>query len=253
MEKPVFIENIKADNGLYRNLAGHAVRMDRTMRRFFRQPFVQSTLVKLLPSPPKQGVYKLTLLYSDSVISAEFSPFEKPVIKTLAMVDAGPFDYIFKSWNRDQLKAIRDFSGADEALIVRNGFVTNTTEANIVFRDPAGALFTPLHYIHSGTKREYYIRNKTVTAYPIKQTQMDCYETVILVNSMLDIEDDVSVPCSEIRPPVSMAPPLNHDLFHQGHPANLCLIRLLSCCLAHPSLVPYHDPSYQNETKAQII
>jgi hypothetical protein len=36
---------------------------------------------------------------------------------------------------------------------------------------------------------------------------MDCYETVILVNSMLDIEDDVSIPCSEIRPPVSMAPP----------------------------------------------
>jgi 4-amino-4-deoxychorismate lyase len=202
--QPVFIEVIKSDGGAYLNLEGHAVRMDRTMRRFFRQPFVQPTLARHLPAPPSRGVAKLTVLYSDIIISAEFSDYEKPQIRSLAMVDAGQVDYIFKSRDRERLNEIKVFSGADEAVIVRNGFITNVTTANLVFRDTSGNLFTPLHYIHSGTKREFYIRTKTVTAYPIKHDQLSFYESVTLVNAMLDIEDDVTFPCSLIKPVAAM-------------------------------------------------
>ncbi|MDR2612866.1 MAG: hypothetical protein LBG06_08595 [Deltaproteobacteria bacterium] len=197
MDKPVFMEVIKAQNGSYLNLQGHAVRMDRTMRRFFRLPFVQPTLGRLLPPPPP-GTARLTVLYSEKIISAEFSEHVPPKIRSLSMVDAGPLDYTFKSVNRGQLKAVLDFSGTDEAIVVRNGFITNAVSANLVFRDLTDGLFTPLHYIHSGTKREYLIRNKTVTTYPIKADQLGSYRTVTLVNAMLDIEDGVSFPCSEI-------------------------------------------------------
>ncbi|MDR1038109.1 MAG: hypothetical protein LBT40_16555 [Deltaproteobacteria bacterium] len=205
--QPVFIEIIKADSGRYLNLEGHAVRMDRTMRRFFRQPFVQPTLEKLLPAPPDSGISKLTVQYGDSIISTEFSNYERPVVRSLAMVDPGQMDYIFKSRDRERLSAIKDFSGADEAIIVRNGFITNVTCANLVFRDNSGALFTPLHYIHSGTKREYYVKTKTVTAYPIKFDQLASYESVTLVNAMLDMDDDVTFPCSLISPLVTMPVP----------------------------------------------
>ncbi|MDR3154641.1 MAG: hypothetical protein LBW85_10335 [Deltaproteobacteria bacterium] len=206
MEKPVFIENIKAENGEYFNLQGHAVRMDRTIRRFFRHPFMQFSLQRLLPAPPHSGKSKLTVLYADDIISAEFSPFEKPSISSLAMVDAGQFDYIFKSQNREPLQQILNFAGTDEAIIVRNGFITNATTANLVFRDLSDALFTPLHYIHSGTKRELYVKSKVVTTYPIKHDQLESYRTVTLVNAMLDLEDDVTFPCSRIAPLVTMPP-----------------------------------------------
>ncbi|MDR1080214.1 MAG: hypothetical protein LBQ79_04470 [Deltaproteobacteria bacterium] len=207
MDQPVFIENIKADEGSYMNLEGHAVRMDRTMRRFYRHPFVQGTLEKLLPAPPASGISMLTVHYGDAIISTEFSDYVRPSVRSLTMVDPGRMDYIFKSVDRERLRAVKEFSGADEAVIVRNGFITNVTVANLVFRDSSGGLFTPLHYIHSGTKREYYIRTKTVTAYPIKHDQLGSYETVTLVNAMLDLEDDVTFPCSLIGPLVTMPAP----------------------------------------------
>ncbi|MDR1042069.1 MAG: hypothetical protein LBR80_18245 [Deltaproteobacteria bacterium] len=220
MEKPVFIENIKSENGAYLNLEGHAVRMDRTMRRFFRHPFVHSALPKILPPPPPGDTLMLTVHYSDAIVSAEFSRYERPVIRSLAMVDAGQVDYIFKSRNREQLEAIREFSGADEAIIVRNGFITGVTVANLVFRDLHGGLFTPLHYVHSGTKREFYIKTKIVTTYPIKPEQLSSYESVILVNAMLDIEDEVIFPCSLIRPVVPMFPDVGKPSQHEpGSPA----------------------------------
>jgi 4-amino-4-deoxychorismate lyase len=208
MDQPLVMEIIKAENGEYLNLEGHAVRMDRTMRRHFRQPFVQPTLPRLLPAPPPGGrIARLTVLYSETVLSAELSPFAAPEIGSLALVDAGPLDYSFKSVNRERLRRILEFSEADEAIIVKDGFVTNATTANLVFRDRAGALFTPLHYVHSGTKRESLIRVKAVTATPIKADALGSYETVYLVNAMLDIKDDVSLPCSEIRPLRVMPPP----------------------------------------------
>jgi 4-amino-4-deoxychorismate lyase len=204
---PVFIEHIKALDGAYLNLEGHAIRMDRTMRRFFRKGFVHPTLPRLLPPPPPQGLARLTLTYADSVLSTEFTSFEKPSISSLALVDAGPVDYFYKSQNRKRLARILEFSGADEAIVIRNGFVTNATTANLIFRDSSGGLFTPRHYIHSGTKRELYLRNKAIITLPIKPENLRSYETVYLVNAMLDIEDDVSLPCSEIRPVTIMPTP----------------------------------------------
>jgi 4-amino-4-deoxychorismate lyase len=207
MDSPVFIEVIKAADGVYLNLEAHAVRMDRTMRRHFREAFHHPSLPKALPAPPPRGVSMLTLLYGREIISMEFSDYARPSLDSMAMVDAGQVDFPFKSRDRGRLDAIREFAGADEAVIVRNGFITNATSANLVFRDFHGGLFTPLHYIHSGTKRESYIRNKTVTAYPIKHDQLASYETVTLVNAMLDIEDGVSFECSRIKPLVTMPLP----------------------------------------------
>jgi 4-amino-4-deoxychorismate lyase len=167
--------------------------MDRTIRHFFRKNFVHDTLKEFLPEPPKGQTLKCVLVYSDSVLSADLHPYSPPQIKTMALVEVENLDFTFKLEDRSELYKIRDFAGTDEIIIIRNGFVTNAATGNLVFEDSEGRFFTPLHYIHAGTKRRFYLKNKTVTSYPIKASGIKSYNRVYLVNAMLDIEDDVGI------------------------------------------------------------
>ncbi|MDR1167186.1 MAG: hypothetical protein LBO66_15200 [Deltaproteobacteria bacterium] len=200
MEKTVFIEEIKVAGGEYHNLEGHAIRMDHTIRHFFHKPFIQSTLPKLLPEPPADGRQKCVVTYADAVIDIQFEPFTPPTINSLTMVEVKKIDFNFKTKDRGILPRVRERGGSDEAIIVHNSFFTNATTGNLVFQDEAGNLITPLHYIHSGTKREYYLKKKRITTHPIKAERLEYFVKVFLINALIDLEDDVSVPVKNIKP-----------------------------------------------------
>ncbi|MDR2350986.1 MAG: hypothetical protein LBF41_10285 [Deltaproteobacteria bacterium] len=199
MTKPLFIEEIKVQNGRYHNLEGHAIRMDRTVRHFFRRPFHQPSLEKNLPKPPERGLHKCTVLYDDGIVSSTVEPHVISGVKTMGLVNFVPnVDFGYKTRNRDVLRAILDFSGTDEAIIVKDSFVTNATAANLVFEDEEGALWTPLHYVHSGTKREFYLKKKRIATYPVKVSNLRSFVRVILINAMTDLEDNVCVDCRDV-------------------------------------------------------
>jgi 4-amino-4-deoxychorismate lyase len=193
LSKPIFIEEIKSLEGEYYNLEYHAIRMDRTLRHFFGKAFDHSSLRGFLPDPPKGKINKCTLIYSDAVLSAELRPYNLPTIKTMAIVNVDKIDFSYKLEDRSELKKIREFSGADEVIIARNGFVTNASTANLVFKDQDGVLHTPLHYIHSGTKRQYYLKRQLITTFPIKVSGIYSYNSVYLINAMIDLEDEVGL------------------------------------------------------------
>jgi 4-amino-4-deoxychorismate lyase len=205
MSKPKFIEEIKVFNGNYFNLEGHAIRMDRTIRHFFRKPFLQSSLAKNLPEPPKKGLHKCTVLYDDTIISSKLEPFSPIKIKSLVLVNAPNIEFIFKYHNKESLQKILNFAKTDEVIIVKNNFITNTTSSNLVFEDEDGALWTPLHYIHSGTKREYYLKQKKIKTYPIKSSSIRSFTKVFLINALLDLEDDISLDCQDVLPIIDYA------------------------------------------------
>ncbi|MDR2460775.1 MAG: hypothetical protein LBE38_08350 [Deltaproteobacteria bacterium] len=206
MSKPLFVEEIKALDGQYFNLEGHAIRIDRTVRYFFHKPFIQSTLRRQLPDPPSKGMHKCTILYDENIISIGLMPYTIPKITSLALVAVKNIDFIFKLNDRHILEKIRLFSKADDAILIQNSFVTNTSNSNLVFEDEDGAFWTPLHYIHSGTKREFYLKQKKVFTYPIKAANILLYPKVYVINSMIDIEDNVSLPTREILPIVDFIP-----------------------------------------------
>jgi 4-amino-4-deoxychorismate lyase len=193
LTKPVFVEEIKCSGGEYHNLECHAIRMDRTLRHFFGKRFVHEHLREFLPEPPDRSTLKCTLIYSDAVLSAELAPWAPPAVKTMGVVAVEGLDFIYKLEDRSELAKIREFAGADEVVIIRNGFVTNCSTGNLVFRDREGVLHTPLHYIHAGTKRALLVKSKKVTTHPIKASSIHSYDRVMIINAMTDVEDDVGV------------------------------------------------------------
>jgi 4-amino-4-deoxychorismate lyase len=139
-------------------------------------------------------------LYDDNIVSTTFEPYAYPSIKSMAMVNVPHADFIYKSHDKEPLLKILDFAKTDEVVIVRNNFITNSTSSNLVFEDEEGALWTPLHYIHSGTKREYYLKKKRITTYPIKASSIRSFTRVFLINALIDLEDNVTFDCQNILP-----------------------------------------------------
>jgi 4-amino-4-deoxychorismate lyase len=193
LTKPVFVEEIKSQHGEYFNLEGHAIRIDRTLRHYFGKSFLHSSLIDFLPAHPHERLYKCTLVYSDSLLSVKTAPYKLPTVNSMAIVNVENLDFSYKLEDRSELHKIREFTGADEVIIVRNGFVTNASTANLVFLDQEGTYLTPLHYIHSGTKRQFYLKQKKITTYPIKVTGIQDFQSVYLINSMIDLEDKIGI------------------------------------------------------------
>jgi 4-amino-4-deoxychorismate lyase len=163
------------------------------MRHFFGKTFEHATLEEMLPKLPTGRLLKCTVVYSDTVLSIEFKNYAIPTVESMAVVSVDDLDYPFKMQDRTEFAKIKEFSECDEAIIIKNGFVTNATSGNLVFQDGEGNLLTPIHYILSGTKRAYYLKKKTITTYPIKVASLQSYDYVYLINSMIDLEDEVGI------------------------------------------------------------
>ena len=78
---------------------------------------------------------------------------------------------------------------SDDVLIVKNGFVTDTSFSNVVFRQD-DRLFTPDTFLLNGCKRQELISKGTIEERKISLDDIKSYQCCYLINAMLDIEDN---------------------------------------------------------------
>ena len=83
-------------------------------------------------------------------------------------------------------------------LIVRDGWVTDTSFTNVVFEDVGGGLYTPETCLLEGTRRQSLLDERRIQACPIRVEDIRYFRRVFLVNAMIGIEDEISVPVVNI-------------------------------------------------------
>lgn len=192
----MLLETICIDHGKVCNLAWHLARMQQAAAHFhFRAPALPD-LLPLLPVELGDTKVKCRVRYRETLLELSFDKYEAKRVQSLQMVEAAP-DYCFKYTNRDELNRLLEKKGqADEILITCNGLITDTTFSNVVFRQ-GDHFFTPDSWLLNGTKRQKLLREGTITERRITRETVQAYESVHLINSMLDIEDTppVSVSC----------------------------------------------------------
>ena len=195
----MLLETICIDHGNVCNLAGHIARMQQAAAHFrFRAPALPDLLL-LLPAELHDTKVKCRIRYRETLLEISFDQYEPKRVQSLQMVEASP-DYCFKYTNRDELNRLLEQKGeADEILITCNGLITDTTFSNVVFRQ-GDHLFTPDSWLLNGTKRQKLLREGTITVRKITRETVQAYESVHLINAMLDIEDTPPVPVSCIFP-----------------------------------------------------
>jgi putative chorismate binding enzyme len=197
MENQQFIESIKLLNGDVYHLAYHQERVCRTFSHFFPSEKVlslQEIISKI--ALPAIGKYKIRIVYSKDNLIVEIHPYHIKPINTIKCVNADEYDYSYKFLNREFLNTLKQTSGADEVIFLKNGKVTDSSYANIIFFDGKQWL-TPSFFLLNGTCRQRLLNEGKITEVPIHYTDIQNFEQIGFINAMLDI-GEFNLPISKL-------------------------------------------------------
>lgn len=193
------LETIKIRNGEALNLNLHENRANNS--RFILMKLSDSLnltdyIAKL--KLPEKGTHKLRVIYSDKIISHTMEPYFPKLIRSLKLVYNDDIDYTYKYEDRKALSKLLELKGrADEIIIVKKGFITDTSYTNLAFFD-GYKYYTPALPLLKGTKREHLINDGFLIEEIITPDDLKRFSRVFLINAMLDIADGIGVSIENI-------------------------------------------------------
>ena len=115
-------------------------------------------------------------------------PYQMRMVASLRLGTSDKIDYSYKRTNREGLNELFGRRGnADDILIVKDGYLTDTSIANIALYD-GNSWYTPAHPLLRGTKRAELLDNQLIVEKDISWLQLDDYTHIMLFNAMIDWE-----------------------------------------------------------------
>lgn len=200
MNHPLFIETIRLANGQLFNLHFHTKRLNHTRKIHFEEngewDLIQMIIV---PENFKEGLFKCRLTYGEQIEKIEFEAYQPRLVQRLRLVNNDNVDYNFKYQNRTFLNELfSQREEADDVLIIKNGFVTDTSYANIVFWN-GQQWITPDTFLLAGTQRARLLEEGIIVEQKIRAKDIPQYSYARLINSMLDFETTPNILIANIR------------------------------------------------------
>lgn len=189
-----FIETIKVVNGVFMHPEFNIQRMKQTMKEVFHSSLSDTFLQEvIIPREMNHGVVKCRILYGYSIEEVEFRKYECRKVSSLKLVDGADIDYSRKYADRSSLmRLLQEKGSCDDVLIVKNGYITDTSYSNVVLSDGSG-YYTPSTYLLNGTCRQRLLAEGKVIAKDISVGDLSSFENLYLINAMLDLDDEVIV------------------------------------------------------------
>ena len=177
------LETIQILDGQLQSIEYHNVRFNKSRKELFGVDELSQLehLVKI-PSECSEGIFRCRVVYEKEIQEVTFTPYVCKEVKTLKLVDIGDWDYSHKyadrSFMTNLLNKNKDF---DEVIMVKNGFITDCTIANLAFWDNKNWL-TPSTPLLEGTKRSQLLDRKEIIEREIRVEDISQYEGVCLIN-----------------------------------------------------------------------
>ena len=181
-------ETIKLINGQAQNLVFHDLRLNTSRKILFgiNEKLRLSDAITV-PDEFKNGIARCRVIYGPSIVSVEFSTYHRAPVQTLKLVEANNLEYDHKYLDRTCLTRLIDKNKADDILIVKNGFLTDTSYSNIAFTD-GKYWFTPDTPLLRGTMRDMLLSKGLMKTERIKTDKLGRYTQFRLINSMLEFD-----------------------------------------------------------------
>ena len=180
------IETIRLQDGQFNNLGYHEQRMHRAMKEIFGVDRKVNLEEVLSNRPiPAVGLHKCRLVYDNKRIEVEFSPYTVRPAHWLKIVQDDAICYDHKFEDRSEIENVFKKRGTcDDVLIIKKGRVTDTSQANIVFRR-RNEWITPSSFLLPGTMRQSLLDRKTIVEEEVRVDELSGFETFKLVNAMV--------------------------------------------------------------------
>lgn len=184
------VESIKLQDGKLFNLGYHQNRMNEALAELFPEAkAIELAKVISIPENCSSGIFKVRVLYGPIVEAVEIEPYHFRTIQSLKVVHHESIDYHLKYTNRQILQQLYAQRGnADDIIIVKNGLVTDSFAANLIFFN-GQKWVTPNTPLLKGTQRQYLLEQGIISETEIKESDIPSFQKVGLLNAMVSFED----------------------------------------------------------------
>lgn len=188
------IESIKVIDGKFENIYFHNRRLNNARSALWnRRNEVDISDKVIIPSQFNKGLYKCRILYSAEIEKIEFVPYQFPLIRSLKLITDDEIDYPYKYADRGRIASWFEKRGlCDDILIIKNGFVTDTSFCNTVFFD-GEKYYTPATPLLNGTKRRQLLAQKKIVEKIINRNDLHKFQKIYLINAMIEMEDNICI------------------------------------------------------------
>ena len=182
-----FIETMCVVDGQPQLLEYHERRVLKTFERYF--PNDRPLQLRDL-SFKGDGKCKFRVVYDgQGVVETQNRPYSKKCISTLKLIRDDQIDYSFKSADRQRLEEVSSQCLADQdVIIVKNDKLTDSSYANLIFRKD-NQWYTPEDFLLNGVKRQFLLNSKTIKTTCMSPEDIRQYESISLINALLDPGD----------------------------------------------------------------
>ena len=193
------LETIKISSGKILNLRYHQQRMDYAYQELYGKanPF---DLKKIIRPAAKDsfGVVKCKLTYNAHDYTISFENYQPSPIRSLKIVHDNSIDYHLKYADRSAIHHLLEQKGnCDDILIIKDGFVTDISFANIAFFDGSNWI-TPDTPLLNGTKRQLLLDRKILWAQKIQPQDLEKFSGFRIINAMLNFDGQETIPVDKI-------------------------------------------------------
>ncbi len=176
------LETICLKNGVPQHLAYHEARMARAGAKV--------ALLPILENNHTTGLVKCRVIYTlEGIETIEFQAYTPLPPRTLQIVEAPHLAYPLKYADRSAIEALASQKGvAEDVLITRNGYLTDTSYCNVAFWNGAEWL-TPEIPLLEGTARARLIVAGKLKPAPLHILDLPTQFSLRIFNAMLDFEE----------------------------------------------------------------
>jgi 4-amino-4-deoxychorismate lyase len=185
------VETIRINNSAPENLEFHERRMQKSLSDLFsiRKGFDLNSILKV-PDNLSGGIVKCRIVFDTEIRETTYQPYVIRPVNSLKLVEDNEIDYRYKYADRSSLDALFEKRGScDDILIIKNGYVTDTYYANIVFKSTNGDWITPESCLLKGTRRTCLLKKNLIIETMIRVSDLTYFIEARLINAMIDICD----------------------------------------------------------------
>jgi 4-amino-4-deoxychorismate lyase len=195
----LLLETIRIEHGVPVNLTWHEQRMIDSHCEIWPSeiPLLPALDIRT-PVEHASGTVRCSILYGPGIQSITFSAYTKKHVRSLKMVVCDSIDYHLKYADRSLLSSLLAGRGAaDEIVVVRSGFMTDTSMSNLIFFDGV-RWSTPANPLLKGTCRNRLVAGGLLEERDIRPQDLNRYVGFKLINAMRDPGNEEMIPVSEI-------------------------------------------------------
>jgi 4-amino-4-deoxychorismate lyase len=186
----LLLETIAIKNKTLLNLKYHNERLNNS-RKFLLGEInpinIRDEVV--IPSDINENTYKCRIVYSHKIEKIEIQEYHLRPVRSLKIVEADHLNYDYKLKDRKPIEILFNKRGAcDDILIIKNGHVTDTSYANIIFWN-GESWITPSTPLLNGTKRQKLLQEGIIKEEAVSVDNLSKFSKARLVNALIYPED----------------------------------------------------------------